>query len=136
MLIIYCLASTSTLSQTYGEIFTKSEANKKFGPVLISVTLQKSSFQGMLNQTNNYIMFKIKDGNAIILDSKRKVLYPIGKSINSTDVFTVFSVSVVNELLSLGNKSNVFVEQRSDVLSLSSGAYTMEIGTLCPPFCF
>jgi hypothetical protein len=134
-LLILCLASTSTFSQTYGEIFTKSEANKKFGPVLKSVTLQTSSFQGMLNQTNNYIMFKIKDGNAIILDSKRKVLHPIGKSVNSADVFSVYSASVMNELLKLGNSTNIFIEQRGSVLTVTNGAYTLEMAVICPPFC-
>ncbi len=135
MLLILCLASTSTLSQTYGEIFTNTEANQNFGPVLESVPLLASTLQRLLNQTDNYIMFKIIDGNVIILDYQRNVIYPIGESISSTDVYTVFNVSAMNKLLSLGNKSKVFIEQRSSVLSVSYGGYTLEVGSFCPPIC-
>jgi hypothetical protein len=134
-LAIIFLTSVSTLSQTYGEIFTKDEANKRFGPVLNSVSLQTSSFQGMLNQTNKYIMLKIKDGNAIILDSNRKAIYPIGKSVNSADVFSVYSASVMNELLKLSTSENIFIEQRNSVLTVSNGAYTLEMAVWCPPIC-
>lgn len=135
MLLIICLTSTSTLSQTYGEIFTNTKANQKFGRVLKSVTLPTSSLQGLLNRTNNYIMFKIVNGKVFVLDKNRNVLYPEGKTINSQEVFTMFSVSVMNELLSLGNNAKVFVEQRSSVLSVSYGGFTLEVGVQCPPFC-
>ena len=134
-LLIFCLASVSTFSQTYGEIFSKSEADQKFGPVLQSISLQTSSIKEMLNQTNKYIMFKIKDGNAIVLDSKRKALYPPGKSVNSADEYSVYSVSVMNELLNFGKSGNIFVEQRSSVLTISNGVYTLEMAVICPPWC-
>jgi len=135
MLLILCLTSTSTLSQTYGEIFTNTEANQNFGPVLESVPLLASTLQRLLNQTDNYIMFKIIDGDVIILDSRRNVIYPIGKSINSQDIFTIFSVSVINELLGKTTNTKFFVEQRTKVLSISYGGYTLEVGSFCPPFC-
>jgi len=135
MLLILCLASTSTFSQTYGEIFTYAEANQNFGPVLESVPLLESTLQRLLNQTDNYIMFKIIDGNAIILDYQRNVIYPIGENISSTDVFTMFSVSVMKKLLSLDNNTKVFIEQRSSALSVSYGDYTLEVGSFCPPIC-
>lgn len=135
MLIILFLTSTSSLSQTYGEIFTNTEANKKFGRVLKSISLPTSSLQGLLNRTNNFVMFKLIDGEVFVLDKKRNILYPKGRTINSQEVFTVFSISVINELLSLGNKDMVQVEQRSSVLSVTCGEYTLEVGVFCPPFC-
>ena len=135
MLLILFLASTATLSQTYGEIFTNKEANQKFGRVLKSVTLPTSSLHGLLNRTNNFIMFKIIDGEVFVLDKNRNVLYPEGKTINSQEVFTMYSVSVMNELLNLGNNAKIFVEQRSSVLSISYGGFTLEVGSFCPPFC-
>ena len=134
-LLILFLTSVSTFSQTYGEIFTKEEANKRFGPVLRSVTLQTSVFQRLLNQTDNYVMFRIEGGNAIILDSKRRALHPAGRSVNSADVFSVYSVSVMNKLLNLGASADLIVEQRSSVLSISNGGYTLEVGVFCPPWC-
>jgi hypothetical protein len=135
MLLIFCLSSSSTFSQTYGEIFTNTEANQKFGRVLISVALPTSSLQGLLNRTNNFIMFKIIDGEVFVLDKNRNVLYPEGKTFNSQEVFTMFSISVMNELLNLGNKDIVLVEQRSSVLSVSNGGFTLEVGVFCPTFC-
>jgi len=135
MLFIFCLASTSILSQTYGEIFTSAEANQKFGPVLKSVTVPSFTLKKWLDQTDKYIMFKIVEDEAFILDNNRNLLYPIAGNINPTDVFTVFSVSVINELLISGRNAKVFVEQRNSVLSVSSGYLTMEVGVLCPIWC-
>jgi len=80
-------------------------------------------------------MFKVVEDEAIILDNNRNVLHPTAKNINPTDVFKVFSITVVNELLSSSPNANVFVEQRNSVLSVSSGLLTMEVGAFCPPFC-
>ena len=135
MLFIFCLASTSILSQTYGEIFTSAEADQMFGPVLKSVTLPSSSLKELLNQTDKYIMFKVVEDEAFMLDNNRNLLHPMAKNINPSDVFTVFSVSVIYELLSSNRNAKVFIEQRSSVLSISSGDLTMEVGALCPPFC-
>ena len=126
---------TTSLAQTYGQLFTKQEADEKFGLVLQSIDISRSTFESFLTQTSNYIMFKVKDKNAIVLDYKRNVIYPEGILINSNDKFTMYSVSVVNELISKGNENNVYIEQRSEVLSISSGGFTMEIGALCPPIC-
>ena len=126
---------STSLAQTYGQLFAKQGADEKFGPVLQSIDISRSTFESFLTQTNNYIMFKVKDKNAIVLDNKRNVIYPEGILINSNDKFTMYSVSVVNELISKGNENNVYIEQRSEVLSISSGGFTMEVGIMCPPFC-
>ena len=126
---------STSLAQTYGQLFAKQEADEKFGLVLQSIDISRSTFESFLTQTSNYIMFKVKDKNAIVLDNKRNVIYPEGVLINSNDTFTMYSVSVVNELLSKGNEKTVHIEQRSEVLSISSGGFTMEIGALCPPIC-
>ena len=134
--ILVCLAFINvSQAQTYGQIFTKQEADELFGPVLISFPITKPAVYSFLTRTNNYIMFKVKDNKAIVLDNKRNVLFPKATIINSSDEFHMFSVSVVNELLSLGNDNSVYIEQRTNVLSVSSGGFTMEIATICPPFC-
>ena len=126
---------STSLAQTYGQLFAKQEADEKFGLVLQSIDISRSTFESFLTQTSNYIMFKVKDKKAIVLDNKRNVIYPEGVLINSNDTFTMYSVFVVNELLSKGNEKTVHIEQRSEVLSISSGGFTMEVGALCPPFC-
>jgi hypothetical protein len=80
-------------------------------------------------------MFRIRDNQLIILDNKRKILYPAGVQIASQEVFTVYSITMINELLSNVSTTPVRIEQRRDVLSISYGQMTMEVGTPCPPIC-
>ena len=133
--IIVLSACPNYFAQVYGELFTNSEAGQKFGPVLVSVKVPTETVQDLLNQTYNYIMLKIVNNSVIVLDNNRNSIYPREKSINAEDVFTLFSVSIVNDLLSNGNHPYVYVEQRSEVLTISYGEYTLELGSICPPFC-
>lgn len=132
---LFVVLSNTLEAQPYGKIFTKQEADEIFGPVLQSVAIPKHSIQIFLSQTNNNIMFSIQNENVIILDNKRNVLFPKGISVNTSEVFTLFSVSTLNTLLLKGNESSVYIEKRSEVLSVSTGGFTMEVGILCPPFC-
>ena len=135
LLVIFLACASQSFSQTYGKIFTKEEADNLFGKVLQSRPMPTQLVHELLNQTNNYIMFRIENNRVIVLDNKRNVLFPEGVLINSQDVFTVYEVSVLAELLNLGNSSEVQVEKRSEVLSITSGGYTMEVGAFCPPIC-
>lgn len=132
---LFVVLSNTLEAQPYGKIFTKQEADEIFGPVLQSVAIPKHSIQIFLSQTNNNIMFSIQNENVIILDNKRNVLFPKGISVNTSEVFTLFSVSTLNTLLLKGNESSVYIEKRSEVLSVSTGGFTMEVGVLCPPIC-
>lgn len=125
----------SLSAQISGQIFTNQEADNLFGPVITSVPIPRTTFQSFLTKTNNYIMFKVVDNKAIVLDDKRNVISPAGININPTDVFTVYRVSVVNDLLSRSNDNTVYIQQRANVLSVSTGSFTMEVGSLCPPYC-
>ena len=135
LIVIFLACASQSFSQTYGKIFTNEEADNLFGKVLHSSSIPTQLVQELLNQTNNYLMFRIENNRVIVLDNKRNVLFPEGVLINSQDVFTVYAVQVLTELLNLGNSSEVKVEKRSEVLSITSGGYTMEVGVFCPPFC-
>ncbi|MDO8551021.1 MAG: hypothetical protein Q7S39_12850 [Ignavibacteria bacterium] len=134
LLLIFVLIWYSSAS-AQGTLFTREAANQKFGPVLKSIDLPVNTLLSFTNQTSNHLMFRIQDNQVVILDERRNVLYPAGMQVNSQDVFTVFSVSIINELLSNGSGVLVSIEQRKDVLSISYGQLTMEVGTLCPPVC-
>jgi len=121
--------------QVYGKLFTRAAANEKFGSVIDSVELSVKNFQKLLNQTDNYAMFKIVNDTIIILDQNRQVLYPEGLKITAEEVFTMYSKSVIEDLISIGDSKSVFFEQRSKVLSVTIGHVTMEVGGLCPPIC-
>lgn len=121
--------------QISGQIFTNQGADNLFGPVITSVSIPRITFQFFLTKTYNYIMFKVEDNKAIVLDNNRKVISPEGTIINPTDNFTVYKISVINELLSKSNENIVYIQQRNNVLSVSIGGFTMEVGSICPPFC-
>ena len=134
---IFVFATYSTcFSQVHGKIFAKSEANQRFGPVLVSVSIPTGTLQRILKQTENHIMFKIVNKSVIVLDNNRNVISLRGESINAQDVFSLYSVSVLNDLLSRGDDTVIYVEQRSEVLSITYGGYTMEMSTFCPPWCW
>lgn len=134
---IFVFATFSTcFSQGHGEIFAKSEANQKFGPVLVSISMPTENLQSILNKTENYIMFKIVNNSVIVLNNNRNVIFPQGKSSNAQEVFSLYSVSVLNDLLSRGDDTVVYVEKRNEVLSITYGGYTMEVSVFCPPFCY
>jgi hypothetical protein len=118
-----------------GKIITKGEADKEFGPVLQFVDLSVETLGELINQTTDRLMFRIINNQVNVLDDSRSVIYTYGVQINPQDVFTVFSVSLIRELLSGGIGPSVRVEQRSDVLSITYGDNTLEFGTLCPPYC-
>lgn len=134
-LFFFFLSIYFTPTYGQGELFTREDANQRFGPVLKSIDLPLSTFSNLAGQTSAHLMFRIQDNNVIVLDGQRNVIYPVGTQINSQDVFSVYSVSVINELITNGNETSVSIEQRQNVLSISYGQMTMEVGGLCPPIC-
>jgi len=134
-LTISLVLINATNAQSYGQIFTKQQADSLYGPVITSIPFSKQSIKTFLTQTNNYIMFRIDNNSAIVLDNHRMPLYPSHIPMNSADVYTMYSASVLENLLSLGNNSTVYIEKRENVLSVTDGGYTMEYGLLCPPYC-
>lgn len=138
ILLFLLLACSPT--KEIGKVFTSEEADKLFGPVLFSEDIPVSNLTQLLSRTDKTIMFGIINQQLIILDNKRNLLYPEKAEYKDTDVFTAYSVSVVRELLSnnrmnKGNEETVSVEQRKEVLSVTSENKTLESGARCPPMC-
>lgn len=137
LLIFACSPSTQM-----GKIYTPEEANKLFGNVLYSVDIQTNVLADVLKRAEKNIMFGLINKQLIILDGKRNLLYPERAEYKDTDVFTVYGTDIVRELLSSklnkqtdGESETVSVEQRREVLSVSSDAQTLESGGKCPPYC-
>ncbi len=134
--------SCSPTSQV-GKLYSPEEANKLFGNVLYSADINTNTLAALIKKTDKSIMFGLINKQLIILDNKRHLLYPEKADFKETDVFTVYSTTVLNELLETGklNKQTdgdaetVSVEQRREVLSVSSDAQTLETGNKCPPYC-
>lgn len=141
LLLLMFLSCSPT--QQIGKIYTPEEANKLFGNVIYSVNINSNTLSELLKKTDKSIMFGLIDRQPIILDNHRNIIFPEKAEIKETDVFTVYSTNVVMELLSgkaLNKQTDaevdsVAIEQRREVLSVSTEANTLENGTKCPPFC-
>lgn len=139
MLLLLFLSCSPT--KEIGKVFTNEEADKLFGAVLYSAPVPLKDFDALLSKTDKTIMFGIINKTVIILDNKRWLLYPEKAEYKDTDVFTIYSVSIVRELISefrqkkIGPEDEINVEQRREVLSVSYGNNTIETGAKCPPLC-
>ena len=140
--LLLLFLSCSPTSQM-GKIFTPEEANKLFGNVIYSVDINSNTLSELLKKTDKIIMFGLIDRQLIILDNNRNIIFPEKAEIKETDVFTVYSTDVVMELLSGkavnkqtdGEAETVSIEQRREVLSVSTDIQTLETGGKCPPLC-
>ncbi len=118
-----------------GEIISKDDANQIFGTVQQYTEISSENLQQSLERSSGVVMFSILNGELFILDNKRNVIIPGGAIINSSEVFSVFSVEIVNKLLIVGNSPTTYVEKRTDVLTMTNGDHTLEYSVLCPPVC-
>ncbi|HSP88193.1 MAG TPA: hypothetical protein VLN45_08665 [Ignavibacteriaceae bacterium] len=141
VLLLLFLSCSSTLQM--GKIYTSEEANKLFGNVIYSVDINNNTLSELLKKTDKRIMFGLIDRQLIILDNNRNIIFPDKAEFKETDVFTVYSTNVVMELLSgkaLNKRTDeeadtVSIEQRREVLSVSTESNTLESGLKCPPNC-
>jgi hypothetical protein len=102
-------------------MYTKSDADKIYGPVLSSVQISSGLLNSLSNSTTNYIMFRINSGNLIILGDQRKPLYPTGVVVSPTDEMRMLSVSLVQKLIKDGNDSSTKIEIRNNNILTMSG---------------
>ncbi len=119
-----------------GKIFSRDDANKQFGLALLSLDIKNEIIFDCLTKTEGLLMFNIIDNTIYILDNKRNTLLPTGKSIEPEVVFKTFDIEIVNKLIASGNQPVTFIESRAeDVISLTNGNFTLEVGVPCPPWC-
>ena len=138
-LLFFACSSTTQM----GKIFTLEEANKLHGNVIYSVEINNNVILDLLKKTENSIMFGLINREVVVLDNQRNLIYPEKAEVKDTDVFTVYSTNVVMELLSGkalnkqidGEAETVSIEQRREVLSVSTETQTLESGLKCPPTC-
>ncbi len=123
------------MSEQAGILYSIEEANEKFGRVISSTNLSVSELNTLINQTSNYIMFKLVDEEVIVLNNERVAIYPAGYPVQEQAVFTLYSSSIINELIAQELVTEVSIEQRAEVISLTCGNLTLETGTPCPPYC-
>lgn len=141
--VLLLLFLSCSPTQQIGKIYMPEEANKLFGNVIYYVNINSNTLSELLNKTDKIIMFGLIDRQLIILDNHRNIIFPEKAEIKETDVFTVYSTDIVMELLSGkvlnkqtdGQVDSVSIEQRREVVSVSTETNTLETGSKCPPNC-
>lgn len=131
--ILFVLFGVQIYSQ--GKIISRESADKLFGAVLVSQKIPTDNLKTLVSQSSKVVMFKIIDNNIYVLDNARNVLSPSGLAVSNSEVFYVYSVAIVQELLNTGGSPVTFIEKREKVLTITNGEDTLEYSNLCPPFC-
>jgi hypothetical protein len=120
---------------TSGKLYNIQEVNQLHGSVLQKVAFSRSHFQTFLAKTNNVLMFTFKDDKLFIADDRKKIIYPDSARILPADTLKVFGISNIEDLLNRGLEDSVYVEKRSNTISITYGNSTLEQPDLCPPIC-
>lgn len=142
LFVFILLVGNSVFGQ--GKIIKASEADALFGPVLNSEKISVQQLKSILKYTPEHVLISFKSGRIHILDKNKKEQFPSATALDKSDVFHLFSTSIVEELIGLEKGSEVTIEERAnDILSITTSAlaggdaYTLEFSQLpCPPYCF
>jgi hypothetical protein len=127
---IIFICSISYSQDIVGKIYSNTEADSLYGPVLTFISIPCDQLNNLTSQTTNYLMFGILNGNLTILGDKRVVLYPESTEISQQDV------SLIQKIIKEGNSSMISIELRNNgIITITNGNYTLENGVFCPPFC-
>jgi hypothetical protein len=96
-ILVFAFPSAESLAQNnqIGQIFTKNDADLRFGSVISSVSIPTNDLNSVLGNTVNFAMFKIINGSLFILGDNRVVLSPPGGSVPDEMVLHLFSKSKV-----------------------------------------
>ncbi|KAB2846023.1 MAG: hypothetical protein F9K45_02735 [Melioribacteraceae bacterium] len=122
------------MSDIYGKLFTKEEAEREFGPVTFSLQMNSGEVRNLISASPEKIMFKFVDDNLIVLNNNRQVIYGTF-DVQSTDVFHNISASVLNDLLLQGGQDITKFQMRGEIFSIENGLTVLEYSEPCPPYC-
>jgi len=135
LIFFLTLLSFNLQAQKHGKLYSKIEADVLYGPVITSNVITAAQLS-VLCEGRDILMFRMMGNQYAILGAHREYLLSTELvTYSETDIFTVFSTSVILELLKTGGADNTYIEKRESVLSITNGSTTLEFGTFCPPFC-
>lgn len=121
LFVLFLLVSASFVGAkgkygVIGKVYTAERALELYGPVQKSIEMDKSDLIAMLDQCENYMMFKIKNNEVVIADDNRNVLTS-NKIYLTSSILTVVSRNDAiseNEKLNMVSKSKVMEIINSD----------------------
>jgi hypothetical protein len=135
-LFFICLLPECAFSQNIsGKIITALEADSLFGTPDKIIKIETTVLRNF-TRSSDYLYFNFSGTDLLIFNNKKEPLYPAEHILQGNEVFTIYSSSVVTELLSRGESEYAEIQLRKDVLTISSGSHTLEYGMLCPPYCY
>lgn len=138
--ILLCMGWISSITAQgkmgkIGKIFSKEEATILFGNVKESYEISKAELRKYMLKSGYYLLVQVKNKKFIFANERKRRL-DADVQVAQMDPMNIFSTEALTELLQLSNSEVVSVESRGDIVTFSSGAYTLEFSTLCPPICF
>jgi hypothetical protein len=134
LFVLILFLSTEFYPQSVGKIIFSAEADSLFGLPVEAYKIDSSELSRYATQST-HLFFHIQNGNLLVLDKNKKILFPQNHLLNGTEVFHVFSADMIEDIISRGSDEVLFIEKRKEVLTITNNGYTMEYSFLCPPFC-
>lgn len=122
-------------SQEIGKIFILSDAENQFGNVLYEHNLENEVLKNIMKNTLNYVMFDINNNDLTILGDGRILLYTKSTYLEKDDVFHLFSKSLLENLMNLGNSKTCNFQKREKAYTIQNGQFVLEYSLPCPPYC-
>ncbi|OGU35551.1 MAG: hypothetical protein A2068_02155 [Ignavibacteria bacterium GWB2_35_6b] len=122
------------MTQEYGKVLEKEEAEKEFGLVTFSLEVKSSEVRNLISESPGNIMFKFVDNNLIVLNKNRQTIYGTFTA-KSSDVFRNISTTVLSDLLVRGGQETTQFQMRGEIFSIENGLTVLEMTQPCPPFC-
>ena len=123
-----------------GKIFKVEEAKTLFGEVTAKRTINTAFLKRVLAKANYYVRLKLKNNLLTIFEDTKDV-----ETFNSRFEVTaitaddspehLLSVETIDEVITLGGSDVTSIEMREDILTITNGAYTLEMTAGCPPVC-
>ena len=122
------------MADVYGKIYSNDEAEKQFGKVIHSEVLETDQVRKLIEEASDSIMFKFVNNKLNILNKQRKNVYGSIEP-ESTEVYSHYSTSVIEDLLAKGKQTTTTFQMRGETFTVQNGDFVMEAGLPCPPFC-
>jgi len=135
LMLIYSTVAAQGKYGVIGKIYPNQQSDDLFGKVTRSVQINAEELKNALEKTNDYVLFTIKDTNAVATNEKRESI--IKNGIVPTDVEPMHFISkiLISEILQNTKSNSVSLEFRETVFTISTLESTIEFSGMCPPLC-
>ena len=145
LVILFALGSANPVAAQgkfgkVGKIFKVEEANSLFGKVTARRTINTAFLKRVISRSNHYVRMKMKGSLLSILEDTKDI-----NDFNSRFAVTaitaddspehLLSTESIDELVTKGGSETTTIELRGDILTVTNGAYTLEMTLACPPWC-